>query len=48
MGTTLYALIKKGQQGVPLGGRGVLTQELMKILTTYYTVNGLGVITIGT
>lgn len=47
MGMTLYALIKKGQQGVPLGGR-VLTQELMKILTTYYTVNGLGVITIST
>lgn len=48
MGTTLYALIKKGPQGVPLGGRGALTQELMKILTTYYTFNRLGVITIST
>ncbi|XP_077539634.1 uncharacterized protein LOC144152273 [Haemaphysalis longicornis] len=36
MGTQLRAVIKKGLKGVPLGGRGGLTQDLIKKLTTYY------------
>ncbi|CAN7944761.1 unnamed protein product, partial [Ixodes pacificus] len=36
MGSALRALITKGKKGQPLGGRGGLTQELIKRLTSYY------------
>lgn len=36
MGTNLRGLIKQGKKGQPLGGKGGLTQDLIKKLTTYY------------
>lgn len=36
MGSALRGLITKGKKGQPLGGRGGLTQELIKRLTSYY------------
>ncbi|KAG0440314.1 hypothetical protein HPB47_016337, partial [Ixodes persulcatus] len=36
MGSALRALITKAKKGKPLGGRGGLTQDLIKRLTSYY------------
>lgn len=36
MGTALRALVTKGKKGQPLGGKGGLTQDLIKKLTNYY------------
>lgn len=36
MGSALYGLVQKGKWAQPLGGRGDLTQELIKCLTSYY------------
>lgn len=36
MGTALRTLVTRAKKGEPLGGRGGLTQELIKKLTSYY------------
>ncbi|CAN7950323.1 unnamed protein product [Ixodes hexagonus] len=36
MGSALRALVTKGKKGQPLGGKGGLTQNLIKKLTSYY------------
>ncbi|CAN7950047.1 unnamed protein product [Ixodes pacificus] len=36
MGSALRALVTKAKKGEPLGGRGGLTQDLIKRLTSYY------------